>query len=166
MAKKGPPPKAQRQRTNDRPELLVLAGSGTVAAEAGDWTEPVLEAWRAFWLTPQAQTVTEASLPALVRLFDLRDELVRLQGAIGREGRFTTGSQGQPVVNPAYRIITSLLSEVRQLEDRFALNPEAMVRLGLRIQEGESRADRLNEAAARQAAELEARLGDDDDAAT
>jgi P27 family predicted phage terminase small subunit len=68
--------------------------------------------------------------------FDLRDEVERIRRGIKKTGPMVEGSQGQPVVNPAYRVLTSLLSEIRQLEDRFSMNPQAAVKLGLQVQEG------------------------------
>ncbi len=44
------------------------------------------------------------------------------------------GSQGQPVANPAWRILAGLRKELRLLEDRFGLSPRS--RLGLGIEPG------------------------------
>lgn len=43
------------------------------------------------------------------------------------------GSTGQPVLNPLYKLIKQLDEELRQLEDRFGLNPKTRHLLGLTV---------------------------------
>lgn len=137
MARKGPAPKADAIRRNHRPELTVVLPSDPPPPRR-QWLKATRDGWDAFWRTPQAGAVDEASHPALVRLFDLRDEVARLRKAIGNK-RIVQGSQGQARAHPAYSVLKSMLEEVRQLEDRFAMNPAQAVRLGLRVQEAQRR---------------------------
>ena len=145
MAKKGPAPKPDRQRRNNVTELVVVRGQG-LEAPAGrpKWLKAQKDSWAAFWDDLPSQAVTPSSLPALYRLWDLRDMAARLMNSIEKVGSFIEGSQNQTVANPAYRILTSLLGEIRQLEDRFAANPEAALKLGLKAREARRTLEDLN----------------------
>jgi hypothetical protein len=68
-------------------------------------------------------------LLGLRRLFDLYDEHERALRAYRRK-RLVPGSQGQPVINPAGRLLRELAGEIRQLEDRYGLSPMARLKLG------------------------------------
>jgi hypothetical protein len=63
------------------------------------------------------------------------------------------GSQGQYVLNPLYRQMVTLETEIRNLEDRFGLSPMARLKLGVTFGD-----------AARSLADINANLEDDDDA--
>ena len=54
------------------------------------------------------------------------------------------GSQGQPVLNPLGRQLSSSDAESRQLEDRFGLTPMARLRLGVQIGTAARSLDDLN----------------------
>lgn len=71
---------------------------------------------------------------ALERLFDLYDERERAYQDF-RKQRFVKGSQGQDVLNPLGRLITSLDNEIRQLEDRYGFSPRSRMNLGLELEE-------------------------------
>ena len=88
--------------------------------------------WDAFWTSPLAQTVTAADLPALRRLWLLRDSTVRYQRAIRREP-YVLGAKQQPRVNPLAALLMATLAEARQLEDRFGLTPLGRLRLGVTL---------------------------------
>lgn len=91
------------------------------------------EAWADFWLSPVSSLVDwSRDRHALQRLFWLYDERTRLARA-GRKARLVAGSQGQLILNPLLRQLTATDSEIRQLEDRFGLNPKAAVALGLEL---------------------------------
>jgi hypothetical protein len=45
----------------------------------------------------------------------------------------TEGSQGQLVLHPLTKYVAQLDGEIRQLEDRFGLNPKARIALGLEL---------------------------------
>jgi P27 family predicted phage terminase small subunit len=73
-------------------------------------------------------------LPALSRLFLLRDQRDRFAAEVDREP-LVEGSQGQRVANPLARLVSTADSEIRQLEDRFGLSPQARFRLGISLVE-------------------------------
>jgi P27 family predicted phage terminase small subunit len=131
VAKKGPAPQSRRQRANSPVGLVVLAGGQLeVPKPPAGWLKQTKDDWADFYSSPQAGAVDSAGQATLRRLFDLRDEVERIRRGIKKTGPMVEGSQGQPVVNPAYRVLTALLSEIRQLEDRFSMNPQAAVKLG------------------------------------
>lgn len=88
--------------------------------------------WERLWSSPLASSFAESDVPALERLFVLRDEALRHQKA-GRKRPTVTGSQGQEVLNPVLRQRDALLAEIRQLEDRFGLSPRSRLQLGITL---------------------------------
>lgn len=127
-------------------------------------------AWLTFWKSPFAQLAQAAQTPAIERLFGLYDERERMDGYL-RENPMSIGSQGQQILNPMYRARTAVDSEIRQLEDRFGLNPKGGLQLGIVYGEAARSLEELNARIAYAAAsEAEAeedprRLADSDDQA-
>lgn len=78
------------------------------------WTEFTLGWWRDLWATPQA-TQWDEDNPELIRL------------ALLHETIWSSDAEKGP--SPG------ILSEMRQIEDRFGLNPKAMLQLRWRIDE-------------------------------
>ena len=99
--------------------------------------------WERLWASPLASTFTTSDVPALVRLFTLRDEAIRHQRA-ARRTPTVKGSQGQDVLNPVLRQRDALLAEIRQLEDRFGLSPRSRLQLGITLSEAHRSLDDLN----------------------
>lgn len=151
MGRRGPAPKKagekQGKSSTVGSTLKVIEGNPLLASppEPMDWLPRQLADWDTFWTTDVAGAVAESDLPALYRLFDLRDEIERLMNA-AREQPMTTGSTGQLVVNPAYKQADTFRSEVRQLEDRFGLNPSARAKLGFEGARAQRTLDDLNNA--------------------
>jgi len=105
------------------------------------------KSWEAFWTSEVAAAVDASSdMPAIVRLFTLLDERERAL-RIYRRARLVSGSQGQPVLSPAFKAIAVLDSEIRQLEDRFGLTPRARAALGISIGQARLTLDELNRVA-------------------
>ncbi len=154
-----PKPKPLRQNTERRDIGLVAISGGRPeppAPPAGLLAETVAD-WQAFWTSALASAAVPATdLPAITRLFRLRDERERMARVV-RKARVVLGSEGQPRANPLYSQINSFDAEIRQIEDRFGLTPMARLKLGITLGD-----------AARSLADLNAELdGDlDDDAAT
>jgi P27 family predicted phage terminase small subunit len=73
----------------------------------------------------------EGDLPALERLFVLRDEWERCLRDSRREGRYAEGSTGQRVLNPLYKHMTTLEASIDKLEAQFGLSPLARLKLGV-----------------------------------
>lgn len=140
MGRRGPQPKDpdRRQRRNaEQPvrALQLIEGNALVATHPSApvaWLKVTRDTWDLFWTTEVAQAVRPSDLPALERLFELRDEVTRLMKAARKE-RFVTGSMGQVIMNPAYALCDKLRSEIRMLEDRFGLSPSARARLGVEV---------------------------------
>jgi hypothetical protein len=86
--------------------------------------------WTAFWASDVATIVQDSDLPALERLWLLRDERKRF-ARVFRDSPFVAGSKGQQRLNPAASWIATLDPEIRALEDRFGLSPLGRSRLGL-----------------------------------
>lgn len=147
----GPPPKdaGRRQRRNARPEFGLVTpirpAAGELEAPAGDkeWLVVTRDEWLDLWGDPVAKTYNRTSdLPALRRLFGLRDERERYRRLV-RKQPLVEGSQGQMVLNPLGRQIGPLDAEIRQLEDRFGLNPQSRLKLGIKLGEAARSLDDL-----------------------
>jgi len=145
----GPSPKPERQRhhqgearpvlvsVNARPRMSPAPPSGLLATSAADWAR--------LWSSPVASTYVESDVAALARLFELRDELVRVN-KVARRSRLTLGHKAQPVLNPLLRYAETLAAEVRQLEDRYGLSPRARLALGIQLGEAHRSLADLNAA--------------------
>lgn len=122
--------------------------------EPDDWMVPTLEEWAVFWKSDVANPVVETDLPALKRLFGMRDMRRQHELALDVTGPMVEGSQGQLVANPLIRMIADLDGRILALEDRFFLVPSSRIKAGVSVQNAKSNAalanSRINEA--RQAA--------------
>lgn len=129
---------AERRQRRNTPEVgsrVVHEGGGGGVPELAQPGSPVLsetaEAWEAFWRSDSASLVDRhADLPALRRLFGLRDEWERTR-VVYRSERLTEGSVGQVVLSPLARELASLETRITELEDRFGLTPQARLSLGV-----------------------------------
>ncbi len=143
-----PIPKApeRRQRRNERAVLsavpIDLRPVNAPEPPAG-LSVASRAAWGRLWASPLARAFAESDLPALERLFLLRNERDRSFRAAGRS-RLVAGSQGQPVLSPLLGYVASLDAEIRQLEDRFGLSPRARLQLGVTLGEATRSLAELN----------------------
>ena len=80
---------------------------------------------------------------AVCRLFQLYDEEARLTRAVRRR-RWVPGSTGQPTLSPLHGERRAVRAEIRQLEDRFGLNPKAAAGLGISLGGLKKTMDELN----------------------
>lgn len=136
----GPPPKpaGRRQRRNARAQLVLHKGGAVAAplprevpAAPKHWLAQTAEHWNAYWASPLAGAAELATdLPALERLFSLRDERERCYRAF-RKARMVAGSKGQLRVNPLGQLMLTMDMEIRSLEDRFGLSAKARLALGI-----------------------------------
>jgi hypothetical protein len=93
------------------PRLRVpRAPSGLLASTRRDW--------RTYWEGPKSKLVTPEDLPALVRLFQMRDDLER-EARIFREARLVKGSMGQWRMNPLADHIIKLEAAISRLENEY-----------------------------------------------
>ncbi len=136
-------PDDRRQRRN-RPSLVSLPTtpvaipeppSGLLRATAATWAQ--------LWSSPLASTFLPSDMPALERLFELRDEWTRVTH-VARKARLTVGHKQQPVLNPLLRYAAEINAEVRALEDRYGLSPRSRLALGIAFGEAHRSLDALN----------------------
>lgn len=131
-------PKRKRQRASrSRPSAPLAVTRPKAPPARREWLASTKLRWKTFWGSEAARVlVPEIDQAALERLFDLYDERERAYEGFRRE-RFVKGSQGQDVLNPLGRLISSFDGEIRQLEDRLGFSPASRLRLGLEIVEPE-----------------------------
>ena len=121
------------------------------------WLKEVKEQWDVYWTTQVSELLAPHHVPALYRLFELRDAQGRALRIYKREP-MVQGSMKQPVVNPAMTTVQSLEKDIRALEDRLGLTPKAQASLGIKIGQAGLTAAELNRMAAEES-------DDDDDVA-
>jgi len=179
-----PKPEDRRQRTHEREVLPAVPETESPAADVAqeDNELAIPEApqgllkqtraqWVELWSSQLAQTIAATDMPALERLFTLYDERHRAMRDF-RKARLVRGSTGQPVLNPMGKLVKDLDGEIRQLEDRFGLSPQARLRLGIDLGKAADSLDALNaryraaegaQAGNADPGEIEGELVDDDD---
>lgn len=153
---RGRPRKAVAERQGRRPPLVPLTGGHNLARVLPVPPPRLLrssrEIWVQLWSSPLADVwdpVTDRlAVEELVRLVDERERAWR---AFRRE-RLVPGSQGQPRLNPLWRLIQETTAQITQLSDRLGLTPRARLQLGVTFSQ-----------AAMGIAELNRMLDDDDD---
>lgn len=141
-----PKPPARRQgRHRHDAGAIATEGAFQPPTPPAGLLETLRGEWERLWASPLATTFTTSDVPALERLFELRDEAVRHQRAAKRTPT-VEGSKGQVVLNPVLRQRDALLAEIRQLEDRFGLSPRSRLQLGITLSEAHRSLDDLNRA--------------------
>lgn len=143
----GPPPKqpGRRQRRNTASMGVVVPGPGTapeVPEAAKEWLTTTKTQWVELWKSSIIKAYAPTDLPAMYRLFTLRDDRERYHRTV-RKFPTVMGSMGQERLNPLMQTISTLDSEIRQLEDRFGLSPSARLRLGITLGEAARSLDDL-----------------------
>ena len=114
-----PKPSSQRRRRNKdaQPSTLPAAGfSGPIPklpSKSPAWLKLTKDWWTTIWRSPMATRWEDADVPSLVRLARLVDTVNRSDGQ-----KSWMGSQQ-----------ANLLSEIRQLEDRYGLSPKSRASL-------------------------------------
>jgi len=136
-----PKPKPLRQNTERRDLGLVGIVPATqrvppvppAPPAPAEWLAESKTEWQSFWTSPLAAALLPVTdEPAVRRLFGLRDERERMMRGIRRQ-RLVPGARGQPRANPLYAQLASFDSEIRQLEDRIGLTPQARLKLGISL---------------------------------
>lgn len=144
----------RRIRRNAR-SVMALREVSTPEVPKG-FLKATQEQWRIFWESELAGATRDAHHPMITRLFKLYDERERAYRTVRRDGRVTTGSQGQIVPHPMLKYIAQCDAEARQLEDRVGLSPRGMAALGSAFAGAQKSLDDLNRS-------MEVDESDDDD---
>lgn len=145
------PEETRQDRSPGRALATVtsIAGRNSVVATKGapkpgtGWLSGTRTQWIEFWESEVAGILTATHLPAVYRLFELRDAQARALRLYKREP-MVQGSMKQPVVNPAMGTVQALEKDIRALEDRLGLTPKAQANLGIAIGEARMTAAQLN----------------------
>lgn len=129
------PPDRRVDRRRSRAPLQIVDGDGHEVVEIPRAPAGLLKstkvAWDSYWTSAMTVVVRiDTDLPALARLFSLYDERERAYRGYRKE-RLVEGSQGQRVLNPLARVMSTLDTEIRHLEDKFGLTPKARLELGI-----------------------------------
>lgn len=140
------PKKQPGAKVDDRPQrgLVVIAGGlNQVPEPDAKWLVGTKREWAAFFGSAQADALDGATLPGVVRLFEMRD----LQGrawARYKKQPYVDGSQGQPVANPAFDEAMKLERAIVALEDRYGVSLKALANLGVAVGQAQLTAAELN----------------------
>jgi phage terminase small subunit len=148
MPPKKPASKRQNRVTKTPEiELAQVAGKiGPAVPASPEGIAPGLKAtWDEYWSSPLAQVGDEhtkrAAVTRLWQLYDLRDKHYEAY----RKHPLVDGSQGQKVLNPLGRQLTTLETQIQALEDRLGLNPKAQIALGISWAQGQAQLASLAE---------------------
>ncbi len=134
MPGRPPDPRSERSRKGktDRKRLDTRRTLPVERPDPPDGLAPALVGeWDDYFASELAQaTYGVTDLPALSRLWGMKQEVLNLQAHIDEEP-FVRGSRVQPVPHPGIRVRNALLAMIQQLEDRFGLNPRSRMSLSL-----------------------------------
>lgn len=131
-----------RSDRGNRPELRLIEGVPAPDCPAGV-LKSTRERWDRFWISEQSRLVGGAMVDVIIRWALLWDEWERAHQAV-KKSPMVDGSQGQPVAHPLISRMSSLETELRQLEDRLGLSPRSAVNLGLGLGQMRKTLDDLN----------------------
>lgn len=141
-ARKAPERRQRGAKTKDVGIVRVLPGAAAVHPSADQrWRAEVREAWDELWSSQLVQALKPTDLPAMRRLFDLRDRWLAAAEAFDA-APVTAGSMGQDTLSPWAQEMHRLDAAIGKLEDRFGLTPMARLKLGVVFEEGVSLAAR------------------------
>lgn len=139
-------PDDRRQRRNKKSPLVLADDSAKAPAAPKDFLASTKRRWDVYWKSEFAKVVRESQLPMIYRLFDRYDERERTMLVVRKQGRFTTGSQGQIVLHPGLKYIDSCDAAIIILEDRLGLSPRGAAALGIGLAKAKKSLDEMNRA--------------------
>lgn len=143
-----PKPKETRQRWAKRPEIGIVKADPDAKPVVPKPPKGLLKVsrdrWEAYWLSPVSKAVdVGADGGRLERWIRAVDEWHRV-GETFRASRVTTGSMGQPVLNPLATYLANLETTIARAEQELGLTPMSRAKLGIVIGQEALTADALN----------------------
>jgi P27 family predicted phage terminase small subunit len=100
--------------------------------------------WRALWAADLATEYVESDVPALRRMFILRDRVEKFDDEALEDGAVVRGSTGQKTIHPLLKEADALRSQILALEDRFGLSPMARLKLNISLGDAHASLDAMN----------------------
>lgn len=144
------------------PDLAPVVAGGalhlTPPPPADSWDDEIKEQWAALWQSGLTATLDEVDVPALMRLFEYRDQWVRTKEEWEALGcpLVSVGSRGQERMHPSLGHMSKLEADISRLETQFGLTPSARVRLSIELGQNKLTWEAANAGQARGGRELEA----------
>lgn len=133
MGRRGPLPKSKDEAQGNRPhaEIVLLQGQKLEAPKPDKaWLAKTRDAWLDYWSSAVVTLADEVDVPAITRLFDLRDQHERALRKVASTP-LVSGSMGQLVMNPLAGYMKQLDGSISKLENELGLTPLARMRLGV-----------------------------------
>lgn len=119
------------------PELKAPEGRAPLAPPAAQesWLDVIKGQWDELWRSPLAGAFADVDVPALIRLFEYRDQWTRTKAEWEALGSplITVGSRGQERMHPSLGHMSKLEDQISKLESYFGLTPSARVRLSIEL---------------------------------
>lgn len=141
-------------RREDRPDRIIPQLPAKLGGVAP--LKTTVEAWELLWSSGVASVLElDSDIESVVRWASLLDERARAFEAY-RSCRIVEGGNGQPVLSPYWKVVQNCDAELRALEDRIGLSPQARLRLGITYADAATSLDGLNKLMERDADEDEA----------
>lgn len=147
-----PAERRQNRSTRDLEPVDTTVITGNFApAPLNSWLKDTADQWSDLWMSDLSSQIRNTDHPALIRLFDWRDEQARCRKRakaarkVAESEPTVEGSKGQPVANPMWDVAKSqddlalqIETRIVALEDRLALSPKARLAIGVTQQKGQS----------------------------
>lgn len=147
MGSRGPLPKPAVKQQGRRPTEVVRLVPREEQIKVPEPPEGLLptsqEAWAVYWASPVSSVAAEVDLPAISRLFRLRDQWERAMDMV-RQGVAVRGSTGQIRVNPLAGYAAQVETSIIRLENELGLTPLSRARLGISIGEAHKTLEEMN----------------------
>lgn len=118
------------KRNGRRADLSVVVGDRLDAPDG--LSEPALALWQAYWADPVATVQTGVDRGLLYRWIGEYDRYLRMTGEADQEP-LVTGSQGQSVENPLYKIAYRALAAAEKCERQLGVGPLWRSNLGIAV---------------------------------
>lgn len=138
-------PTALRQGHRTRPELAALPPRSELGVP--DPPTGLLKSsrklWESYWGSPVASAALQVDLAGLERWIVAVDEWTRATKSL-RKQRLVDGSMKQPRMNPLAAYAAEREKAILAYEERYGLNPQARLKLGIAAGQARMTAAQLN----------------------